>query len=62
MATAMQLDERIVLNFALGPNNQDRNYSAKPMTMRADDYAWHNFLSGYREMLLIGVYVYLYSA
>ena len=34
MATAMQIDERIVDYLVLGPNNQDDKVSAKLMTMR----------------------------
>ena len=50
MATAMQMDERIVDYLVLGPNNQDRLVSAKSMTMRAT--ALCKILSGYRELLL----------
>ena len=38
MATAMQMDERIVDYFVLGPNNQDRKVSAKSMTMRGTTF------------------------
>ena len=50
MATAMQMDERIVDYLVLGPNNQDRKVSAKSATMRAT--ALCKNLSGYRELLL----------
>ena len=51
MATAMQMDERIVDYLVLGPNTQDRKVSAKSVTMRAT--ALCKNLSGYRELLLI---------
>ena len=38
MATAMQMDERIVDYLVLGPNNQDRKVSAKSMTMRGTTF------------------------
>ena len=38
MATAMQMDEMIVDNLVLGPNNQDREVSAKSMTMRGTTF------------------------
>ena len=50
MATAMQMDERIVDYLVLGPNTQDRKVSAKSVTMRAT--ALCKNLSGYRELLL----------
>ena len=52
MATAMQMDERIVDYLVLGDNTQDRKVSAKSVTMRAT--ALCKNLSGYRELLLIG--------
>ena len=50
MATAMQMDERIVDYLVLGPNTQDRKVSAKSVTMRAT--ALCKNLSGYTELLL----------
>ena len=50
MATAMQMDERIVDYLVLDPNTQDRKVSAKSVTMRAT--ALCKNLSGYRELLL----------
>ena len=50
MATAMQMDERIVDYLVLGPNIQNRKVSAKSVTMRAT--ALCKNLSGYRELLL----------
>ena len=38
MATAMQMDERVIDNLVLGPNNQDRKVSAKSMTMRGTTF------------------------
>ena len=38
MATAMQMDERMVDHMVLGPNNQDRKVSAKSMTMRGTTF------------------------
>ena len=38
MATAMQMDERIVDYLVLGPNNQDRKVSAKSMIMRGTTF------------------------
>ena len=38
MATAMQMDERILDYLVLGPNNQDRKVSAKSMTMRGTTF------------------------
>ena len=38
MATAMQMDERIVHCLVLGLNNQDRKVSAKSMTMRGTTF------------------------
>ena len=38
MATAMQMDERIVDYLVLGPNSQDRKVSAKSMTMRGTTF------------------------
>ena len=43
------MDERSVDCLVLGHHDQDRKVSAK-----IGDYAWHNFLSGYRELLLKG--------
>ena len=51
MATAMQMDKRVVDYLVLGPNTQDRKVSAKSVTMRAT--ALCKNLSGYRELLLI---------
>ena len=53
MATAMQMDERIIDYLVLGPNTQDRKVSAKSVTMRAT--ALCKNLSGYRELLLISI-------
>ena len=50
MATAIQMDERIIDYLVLGPNIQDRKVSAKSVTMRAT--ALCKNLSGYRELLL----------
>ena len=50
MATAIQIDERIVDYLVLGPNTHDRKVSAKSVTMRAT--ALCKNLSGYRELLL----------
>ena len=55
MATAMQMDERIVDYLVLGPNTQDRKVSAKSVTMRAT--ALCKNLSGYRELLLMSYHV-----
>ena len=38
MATAMQIDERIVDYLILGPKNQNRKVSAKSMTMRGTTF------------------------
>ena len=38
MATAMQMDERIVDYLVLGPNSQDSKVSAKSMTMRGTTF------------------------
>ena len=38
MATAVQMDERIVNYLVLGPNHQDRKVSAKSMTMRGTTF------------------------
>ena len=38
MATAMQMDERVIDYLVLGPNNQDRKVSAKSMTMRGTTF------------------------
>ena len=38
MATAMQMDERIVYYLVLGPNNKDRKVSAKSMTKRGTTF------------------------
>ena len=38
MATAMQMDERIVDDLVLGPYTQDRKVSAKSMTMRGTTF------------------------
>ena len=37
MATAMQMDERIVDYLVLGPNTQDRKVSRKSVNMRATE-------------------------
>ena len=50
MATAMQMDERIVDYLVLGPDTQDRKVLAKSVTMCAT--ALCKNLSGYRELLV----------
>ena len=54
MATGMHMDERSVECLVLCHHDQDRNVSAKSMTMRAMTL-FKNLKSGYRELFLINV-------